>query len=107
LNWSEISRAPHAEILEWHKKLIRLRRAEPALSDGRLESVKIHFDELARWLVVERGGISVACNLAAHSQRIPLRNGKHRTLLASEPEMNAADDGVILRPESVAIFKME
>jgi maltooligosyltrehalose trehalohydrolase len=107
LNWLEVSRSPHVEILEWHKKLIQLRRTESALNGGRLGLVKIHFDEPALWLVMERGAISVACNLATHSQRIPLRNGKHRTLLASAPEMNAADDGVTLRQESIAIFKME
>jgi len=107
LDWPEIARAPHAEILEWHKQLIRLRRAELSLNDGRLDGVKTNRDESARWLVMERGAIGVACNLANHSQRIQLRIGKHRTLLASEPDVNAASGSVILPPESVAIFKLE
>jgi maltooligosyltrehalose trehalohydrolase len=107
LSWPEISCAPHAEILGWHKKLILLRRAEPSLNDGRLDCVKIHYDELARWLVMERGDISVVSNFANRSQSIPLRMGKHRALLASEPDGNAASGSVFLRPESVAIFKLE
>jgi maltooligosyltrehalose trehalohydrolase len=108
LNWMEISRAPHAEILEWHKKLFRLRRAEPSLNDGRLDCVKTHYDERARWLVMERGDISVAANFAGHPQHFPLRSGEHRTLLASEPGVNAVSgDAVILPPESAAIFKLE
>jgi maltooligosyltrehalose trehalohydrolase len=107
LNWPEISRAPHSEILDWHKNLFQLRRAETSLNDGRLESIKIHFDELARWLVMERGAISVVCNFVNHSQRIPLRAGKQRTLLASEPGVNAVSGSVNLRSEVVAIFKLE
>ena len=107
LNWLEILRAPHAEILEWHKKLIFLRRAEPSLNDGRLDCMKIHYDELVRCLVMERGDISVVSNFANRSQSIPLRMGKHRTLLASEPDVNAVSGSVFLHPESVAILKLE
>ncbi|HEY3931814.1 MAG TPA: DUF3459 domain-containing protein, partial [Verrucomicrobiae bacterium] len=107
LNWPEISHAPHAEILDWHKKLIQLRRDEADLSDGRLDCVKIRYDEFACWLVMERGDISVVSNFASHSQSIPLRVEKHKTLLASEPGINAASGSVFLPPESVAIFKLE
>jgi maltooligosyltrehalose trehalohydrolase len=107
LNWPEISHAPHAEILDWHKKLIQLRRDEADLSDGRLDCVKIRYDEFARWLVMERGDISVVSNFASHSQSIPLRVEKHKTLLASEPGVNAASGSVFLPPESLAIFKLE
>jgi maltooligosyltrehalose trehalohydrolase len=107
LNWPEILRAPHAEILDWHKKLIQLRRDEADLSDGRMDRVKIHYDELARWLAMERGDVSVVSNFANRSQRIPLRMGEHRALLASEPGVNSASGSVILPPESVAIFKLE
>jgi maltooligosyltrehalose trehalohydrolase len=107
LNWRELSRAPHAEIWEWHKQLIRLRRAEPSLNDGQLEAVKTHYDELARWLLMERENISVVCNFADHSQQIPLSMGEHRTLLASEPDVNAINGNVILRPESVAVLKLK
>jgi maltooligosyltrehalose trehalohydrolase len=106
LNWQEISRAPHAEILEWHKQLIRLRRAEPSLNDGRLDSVKINYDEPARWFVMERRAMSVACNFADHPQHILLRFGKYKTLLASEPDVSAGAESVILPAESVAILKM-
>ena len=106
LHWLEISRAPHDELLAWHQQLIRLRRAEPSLNDGRLDRVKTNYDELARWLVMERGNISVACNFANHSQRIRLRAGRHQTLLASEPDVNAVSGSVILPQESVAIFKL-
>ena len=37
----------HAVLLDWHKKLIHLRRTEHALLDSRLESVNSRFDEKA------------------------------------------------------------
>ena len=58
LDWSELPNPPHYKLLDWHQRLIRLRRAEPSLNDGRLEGVKTHFDELARWLVMERDAIT-------------------------------------------------
>jgi maltooligosyltrehalose trehalohydrolase len=106
LNWLEISSAPHHELLDWHQRLIRLRRAEPALTDGRLEGVKINYDELAGWLTMERGDLSVACNLANHSQRIPLRAGEHRVLLVSDPDGQVAGDGMMMPPDAVAILKL-
>jgi hypothetical protein len=67
----------------------------------------VEFNEKNRWLVTRRGAISVACNFANHSRRIPLPVGEYKTLLASEPGVNAVSGGVILRPESVAIFRLE
>jgi maltooligosyltrehalose trehalohydrolase len=51
LQWDELAREPHAALLDWHRRLIRLRRAVPALSDGRLERMRVDYDEEARWLV--------------------------------------------------------
>ena len=75
LEWSERLREPHAELLEWHRQLIRLRRSEPEPRPGALENVNVRFDERARWLVLERGRISVACNFGPGPQVLPLRAG--------------------------------
>ena len=107
LNWSELPNPPHCVLLDWHRRLIRLRQAEPALHDGRLEGVKTHFDELARWFAMEREGITVACNLADQSQDIPLRTGQHLIVLASELGVKVLNGRVNLPPESVSILKLE
>jgi maltooligosyltrehalose trehalohydrolase len=106
LNWPEISRAPHAEILEWHKKLIRLRRGEPDLNDGEMKSVRTRFDEENHWLVVERKSVSIACNFSAQSQTISLRTGKHSLLLESSADVKIDVGNLHLPPESVAILKL-
>ncbi|MGO8678008.1 MAG: malto-oligosyltrehalose trehalohydrolase [Limisphaerales bacterium] len=107
LDWSEIGHSPHLELLAWHRQLIRLRCAEPALTDERLELVRTQCDEKARWLTLERGTLTVACNLAAAPQRLRLRAGKHRALMISEGGIAVGDGFVELPPDSVAIVKLE
>ncbi len=105
LDWSELLHPPHQQMLEWHRRLIQLRRNEPALSDGNLESVRTFHDEKGSWLVVERGSVSVVCNLGDRAQSIPLRAGRHRILLSSGSLEDSVCDAVNLPPESVAILK--
>ena len=105
LDWSDLFRDPHSALLDWHRQLIRLRRAEPELSAGALTRVQVRFDELAHWLVVERGPFSVVCNLAAQPQVIPLRGGPHQTLMVSDPGIAIGLSAVTLPPDSVAILK--
>ena len=106
LAWDECSRAPHAEMLDWHRRLIRLRRESAALSDGRLDRVTVTFDEQAKWLVMARGSITLTCNLSERRQLMPVSIGKDaRILLASEKEIQLAGDGVELPPDSVAIIE--
>ncbi len=106
LNWDEISKPSHADLLDWHKKLIQLRHGEPDLSDGNLEQVRTNYHEQNHWLVLERGPISVVCNFATHPCRIPVRAGEHAILLASENDIHFADGFANLPAESVAVLKM-
>jgi maltooligosyltrehalose trehalohydrolase len=105
LNWLEIPRAPHAEILAWHKKLIQLRRGEPDLNNGRMNDVQTFFDEEKRWLVVKRGAISVACNFSDKSQMVSLHAANYQALLISETYVKILGNQIILPPQSVAILK--
>jgi maltooligosyltrehalose trehalohydrolase len=104
LNWPEMAHGDHAILLDWHKKLIHLRRTEHALLDSRLEQVTVRHDEKARWFAVERGPYSVYCNLANKPQSIALPS-LHQLLLASEPGIVLRDGHIQLPPDSVAILK--
>ena len=75
LDWDERRRPPHDELLEWHRHLVALRREVPALASDGLGPVDVRYDEDARWLVLERGPLSVVCNLAPHEQAIPVAEG--------------------------------
>jgi maltooligosyltrehalose trehalohydrolase len=102
LDWSEPQKEPHAGLLEWHRRLIALRRAHPDLADPRLDRVEVRWDEGARWLVVHRGELRVVANLAAHGQRVGLDAEVTRVLLASaEVGLDAAV--IDLPGESVAV----
>jgi maltooligosyltrehalose trehalohydrolase len=104
LDWSERARAPHADLLAWYRALIRLRRAHPALADGRIDAVGVRFDESVPWLVVERGPITVACNLGREAALVPLRDHRPATvLLASQPASYVSGGMLHVAPESVLI----
>jgi maltooligosyltrehalose trehalohydrolase len=72
LDWSERGQGEHGRVLAWYRSLIDLRRRIPQLRDGRLDEVRVRWDDGARWLVVARGEWRVACNLAPTGQPVPL-----------------------------------
>jgi maltooligosyltrehalose trehalohydrolase len=106
LDWSEMTRPTHADLLAWHKQLIQLRRSELALSDGRLGEVRTEFSEEQRWLVVERGLWTIACNISSNPVSIRLREGTHQLVLASEVGITGMSPTIALPADSVAILKM-
>jgi maltooligosyltrehalose trehalohydrolase len=63
LKWNEVNERQHAEMLEWYRALIRLRRTTPALNDGSPGNTRVSFDEEKNCLNIERGTIAVLCNL--------------------------------------------
>jgi maltooligosyltrehalose trehalohydrolase len=91
-------------LIEWHRRLIGLRRGEPDLMDGRLDRADVQFSEERRWLAMRRGAITVACNLHAERQAIPLAS-PGALLLSSSQDCLAMEHSVELPPDSVAILK--
>jgi maltooligosyltrehalose trehalohydrolase len=101
LNWSESDRGIHAEMLAWHRELIRFRKATPPPTD--LAEVSARHDEKGRWLVVEYGAYTVVCNLS--TDEIDVEPGERRPVaLASGYEPKRTNGSVILPPESVTIY---
>ncbi|MGH8869343.1 MAG: malto-oligosyltrehalose trehalohydrolase [Actinomycetes bacterium] len=106
LDWSEVEREPHAGLLELHRRLIRLRRARPELADPRLDRVAVRHDRAARWLVVSRGPLRVACNLASDRQEVPVDGTPRDVLLASAAGFAYRDGAIALDGESVAVVEL-
>jgi maltooligosyltrehalose trehalohydrolase len=104
LDWSELERSPHAGMLAWYRELIRLRRSLPDLADGRRSRTVATFDERARWFVLSRGGVCVACNLADTGRRVPLPPRTARTVLAGDDDARVEDDSVALGPDGVVLL---
>jgi maltooligosyltrehalose trehalohydrolase len=72
LNWTELSSADHARLHGLYRDLIALRRTEPDLADFWLHHLRVEFDEDARWIVLYRGTLAIACNLGPHSVSVPV-----------------------------------
>ena len=103
LDWSELGRAIHSEVLAWYRELIALRKSWPALMDGCLDRVKVRFDEEARWLVLERLPLVVAANVGAAELRLPLEVA--HLVTASDAGVQLLPEGVNLPPDTVAILE--
>ena len=86
LNWAELAEGPHAELAEWYRKLIRLRRDRSgAPSDTGLVADKpaVNFDARAEWLTFVHQGVLAMFNFSARPQPVPLPPGKWALVLAS------------------------
>lgn len=103
LNWDEPDREPHRSLLKWHKLLIRLRGNLPALTRGRLDHVRVDFEEGARWMKMERGSVTVVCNFGDLQREVPL-DGGGRLLLSSDEGVRVESRAAVVPGESVAII---
>ena len=72
LNWAERESDGHASMLSVYRDLITLRRNEPDLGDFWLDHMEVDFDEAARWIVLYRGTLAIACNLAPDAVAVPV-----------------------------------
>ncbi|WP_018950687.1 malto-oligosyltrehalose trehalohydrolase [Thioalkalivibrio sp. AKL12] len=97
LDWDELEREPHADILQWYRALIALRHAHSAFGDDRLEAIEAHFDEAARWLIVHRSGLRVVCNLHPAPQRLACPGAAAGHLLLQ------SDTGIVVGPDTLEL----
>jgi maltooligosyltrehalose trehalohydrolase len=101
LDWSELTKPGHAEILDLYKRLIALRRNRAELTDPRLDQVEVwHGDQ---YVAMRRGHVTVAANLAPVPQVVSLREVPSKVLLATEPGVVLQRDRVELPPESAVV----
>jgi maltooligosyltrehalose trehalohydrolase len=100
LDWSELGEQPHADLLEWHRRLIALRREWPELADGRLDRIEVEHG--VDWLTMTRGRVTVACNFGDAEVEVPAPGG--RVLMASGKEPQVAGGTARLGPAGVTIW---
>ena len=102
LDWNEVSESSHAEMLEWYRALIRVRRATPSLNNGGPGNVRVTFDEEKKWLCIERGTVTTLCNLGAQDCSLPVsKSGSIE--LASRDGIEIANNTIKLPPDSIAV----
>jgi maltooligosyltrehalose trehalohydrolase len=102
LDWSEPDRDPHAGLLRTYRELIALRRAEPELTDPRLDRFTVEVDERARTVVLHRGRLRVVVNLGAEPAKIEVGAGE---VLLGDATISGPDD-VTVPGESFAVLRL-
>ncbi len=106
LDWSERDGEREQRLLAWTRDLLALRRARSELSDGRRDRVQVTYDEDARWVVVRRGRVVVACNLAGERQKLPVPGTPQAVLLSSSPGFVFGAGQVETDGESVVVLQL-
>jgi maltooligosyltrehalose trehalohydrolase len=101
LDWAELDKPEHREILDFYRRLITLRKSRPDLSDPNLERLDVRYGD--QFVVVRRGRCFVAANLAGKAQRITLPDVVRAVLLATRDGVIVMRDGVELPAESAAV----
>jgi maltooligosyltrehalose trehalohydrolase len=100
LDWDEVDTGNHARLRHLYRALITLRHDEPDLADPWLDHMRIDFDEEQRWIVLHRGSLAIACNLAEDPVTVPVVGD---ALLASaEPLIGGS---TVLQGHSFAILR--
>jgi maltooligosyltrehalose trehalohydrolase len=106
LKWDEVHKGRHEEMFEWYRGLIALRRGSDSLNNGEPGQTKVIFDEEKSWLVMERGPVTVVCNLG--EERMEFENPLHLPLvMASNKKVRATKKVVVLPPDTLAILSTE
>ncbi len=106
LKWSEVHEGKHAEMLEWTRSLIHLRRTTNDLNDGDVNHMKVGFDAKQRWLTMQRGGVRTLMNIGGEAVQLEMREGE-RLRLRSREDVVVADGRIALPPMSLAVMMME
>jgi maltooligosyltrehalose trehalohydrolase len=108
LDWSEPRDPSHKRILEWHRRLIALRRMIPELRDGDLDHIHVEPCEDPQWLIMRRSPILVATNLSDQPVALQLRaDDPSAIVMSSDPNVRLAETRLHLGAEQVVILGPE
>ena len=105
LNWAELTRPTHRDILDWYRQCIRLRRTLPPLQSGRLDEVDISWDEQDLWFMIKRTSVIIACNLAVFNQTVPVETTPPPEIILASEEARLNPQGIFMHPESVVALQ--
>jgi maltooligosyltrehalose trehalohydrolase len=102
LDWSELEKAEHRDMLDLHHRLIALRRSQPDLAAPVLRRSEVWHG--GSFLAIRRGTCVVVANLRRTPQRINLHGTARTVLAATEPGLVLVHDAADLPGESAAVI---
>jgi maltooligosyltrehalose trehalohydrolase len=105
LDWSELSQPRHAELFDWYRRLIRLRKDRPELPrESRVDAPRpeVSFDEAAQWLTFVHNGVLVALNWRDRAQEVPMPRGEWNLLMRSDSDQ--ALEAEAMPPKTTFIY---
>ncbi|MDY7100328.1 MAG: malto-oligosyltrehalose trehalohydrolase [Actinomycetota bacterium] len=94
LRWDELTGGDHARVLDWYRRLVRLRR-DAALGDGRWAQARA--DDDAGTIVIDRGEVVVAANISTQEQLVPIAG------LDGDVELLASRDGALITDGAIRL----
>lgn len=105
LHWEEQAQPQHAEMLDWYKKIIVLRKSHSDLTSGLLEETQVEFSEVERWLTLRRGAIEVVVNLGSPTFLRSVSAGT--SILLTSSRATTLEQATLMLPmDAVAILKL-
>ena len=106
LRWQERDEGDHRALLDWYRRLTRLRRETADLGCGNPAATRVRRDPEARWLAAERGRHIIALNLGVADAVLPAGAGRLHRLLATGDARELAG-ALRLGPAAAGIWRVE
>jgi maltooligosyltrehalose trehalohydrolase len=114
LNWSELRRSPHRELLRWYQDLVALRRAEPSLGPapagderpGGLRCI-VRGKGIPQSVMTTRPGWAVVANFTSADRPVDLDPANTKVWLAwpSTEAVESGSNGLVLGPHTTAVIR--
>jgi maltooligosyltrehalose trehalohydrolase len=102
LKWDERGEGEHAEMLDWYRALICLRRGLTSLNDGEPGNTRVLYSNEEMWFSMERGDVTVNCNLGATERRFAVP--PDRQIVLGSRGVSSVNDGFTTVPPDTVII---
>jgi len=103
LDWEEVSRGQHEEMLRWYRELFRLRKSKLSLHGRPPRCPRVTFNEGERWFTIERDDLTIVCNLGLVDRTLAAPFPK-KILLASRAGVEIVQDAITLAPDTLIVL---
>jgi len=98
LDWAELEKSPHAELLDLTRRLIKVRRTYPDFTDPRFDQGRAVSNDEAGWLLLERGNMIMAVNFRDRATEVDV--GRPVDPVITLGQVEVVGDMVQLGPHS-------